>query len=142
VEHHIHYDGLPEFKVPSGARRVLDVGCGDGFPAGRIPDVTAADVDPGVLERARSRFATAPVRWLRDAVMTAGLPDGAFDAGARVRRLWFGRVLIARRAPAWPGGTMAAAPSLDTTARDANLAKFSNNRYRLSNVGMTAWTAA
>jgi SAM-dependent methyltransferase len=78
----IHYDALLESRVPPGARRVLDVGCGDGFLAARlarrIPDVTALDVDAPVLLRAQARFATAPVRWLHGDVMTAELP--AFDA--------------------------------------------------------------
>lgn len=80
----IHYDALLEAKVPRAARRVLDVGCGDGFLAarlaGRVPDVTALDVDEPVLQRARARFAAAPVRWLQGDVMTAVLPRAGFDA--------------------------------------------------------------
>jgi len=63
----IHYDALLESKVPPDAQRVLDVGCGDGFLAARlarrIPEVVALDIDAPVLERARTRFATAPVQW-------------------------------------------------------------------------------
>jgi 2-polyprenyl-3-methyl-5-hydroxy-6-metoxy-1,4-benzoquinol methylase len=78
----IHYDALLESKVPPGARRVLDVGCGDGFLAARlarrVPDVTALDLDAPVLQRAQTRFVTAPIRWLHGDIMTeAGL--GAFD---------------------------------------------------------------
>lgn len=80
----IHYDALLESKVPRAARRVLEVGCGDGFLAarltGRVPDVTALDVDGPVLQRARARFAAAPVRWLQGDVMTVDLPRADFDA--------------------------------------------------------------
>jgi 2-polyprenyl-3-methyl-5-hydroxy-6-metoxy-1,4-benzoquinol methylase len=80
----IHYDALLESKVPRTARRVLDVGCGDGFLAARltrrVPDVTALDLDGPVLQRARARFAAAPVKWLPADVMTADLPGAAFDA--------------------------------------------------------------
>jgi ubiquinone/menaquinone biosynthesis C-methylase UbiE len=79
----IHYDALLESKVPRAARRVLDVGCGDGFLAARltlrVPDVTALDVDGPVLQRAQVRFAAAPVRWLQGDVMTADLPRAGFD---------------------------------------------------------------
>ncbi len=78
----IHYDALLESAVPHDARRVLDVGCGDGFLsarlARRIPDVTALDLDGPVLRRAQARFPSAPVRWTHGDVMTADL--SGFDA--------------------------------------------------------------
>ncbi len=80
----IHYDALLESKVPLDARRVLDVGCGDGFLAARlsrrVPDVIALDLDGPVLRRARARFAAAPVRWMQGDVMAADLPRAGFDA--------------------------------------------------------------
>lgn len=80
----IHYDGLLDAQVPSGARRVLDVGCGDGFLAARlaqrVPDVTAVDIDAAVLQRAQARFADEQIRWVHGDVMTAGLPHVEFDA--------------------------------------------------------------
>jgi SAM-dependent methyltransferase len=109
----IHYDALLDSKVPLGAQRVLDVGCGDGFLAARlahrIPGVTALDRDAPVLQRAQVRFATAPIRWVQGDIMTADLPG--FDAvvsnaalhhladtGAALRRL---ADLVS------PGGTLA-----------------------------------
>jgi 2-polyprenyl-3-methyl-5-hydroxy-6-metoxy-1,4-benzoquinol methylase len=109
----IHYDSLLDSAVPPGARRVLDVGCGDGFLAARlaqrIPDVTALDVDASVLQRAQGRFAHAPIRWVHGDIMTADLRsfDAAVsnaalhhlaDAGAALRRL---ADLVS------PGGTLA-----------------------------------
>jgi 2-polyprenyl-3-methyl-5-hydroxy-6-metoxy-1,4-benzoquinol methylase len=80
----IHYDALLDSKVPDGARRVLDVGCGDGFLAARlarrIPDVTAVELDAPVLKRAQVRFAGAPIHWVHGDVMTAEFPDAGFDA--------------------------------------------------------------
>jgi len=80
----IHYDALLEAQVPPGAGRVLDVGCGDGFLAARLarrgPDVTALDLDAHVLQRARTRFAAAPIRWVHGDVMTVDLASVAFDA--------------------------------------------------------------
>src|SRR5689334_545007 len=80
----IHYDGLLDRLVPPHARRVCDVGCGDGFLAARlarrVPEVLAVDVDAPVLARAQRRFPQAPVRWLAADVMDAPLERASFDA--------------------------------------------------------------
>jgi 2-polyprenyl-3-methyl-5-hydroxy-6-metoxy-1,4-benzoquinol methylase len=111
----IHYDALLESRVPSRARRVLDVGCGDGFLAARlawrVPDVTALDLDAPVLERARARFAAAPVEWRQGDVMTADLPRASFDAvvsNAALHHIDDTRAALERLAGlVSPGGTMA-----------------------------------
>ncbi len=112
----IHYDALLESKVPLGAGRVLDVGCGDGFLAARlaqrVSDVTAVDVDAPVLQRAQARFATAPTRWVRGDIMTAELPSfDAFDAvvsNAALHHVDDARAALARLAGlVSPGGTLA-----------------------------------
>jgi protein-L-isoaspartate O-methyltransferase len=71
----IHYDALLESQVPLGARRVPDVGCGDGFLAARLAE-RASDVT--ALARMRVRH------FLK----------------SRIRRLRYGRVLIAWCVPA------------------------------------------
>lgn len=109
----IHYDALLDSKVPICARRVLDVGCGDGFLAARIAQrisaVTAVDLDEPVLRRARARFPTAPVRWLHGDVMTTDLPR--FDAvvsNAALHHVADTRAALARLTDLVnPGGTLA-----------------------------------
>ncbi|MGB9304491.1 MAG: class I SAM-dependent methyltransferase [Mycobacterium sp.] len=111
----IHYDALLDAEIPADARRVLDVGCGDGFLAARlarrIPDVTAVELDAPVLQRAQVRFADAPVRWVRGDVMTADLPDAGFDAvvsNAAFHHLEDARAGLRRLAGlVAPGGTLA-----------------------------------
>ncbi|OSC36880.1 class I SAM-dependent methyltransferase [Mycobacterium decipiens] len=111
----IHYDALLDSEVPPSARRVLDVGCGDGFLAARlaqrIPDVTAVDVDAPVLQRAQARFAQAPVRWLHGDIMTAELPNAGFDAvvsNATLHHIEDTRAALSRLASLMtPGGTLA-----------------------------------
>lgn len=111
----IHYDGLLDAQVPSDARRVLDVGCGDGFLAARlaqrVPDVTAVDVDAPVLQRAQDRFAERPVRWVHGDVMTVSLPHAQFDAvvsNAALHHVEDTRAALERLAGlVVPGGTLA-----------------------------------
>lgn len=71
-------------KMLSGRRRVLEIGCGDGF-ASRIVQqdvghLTISDFDPVFVEDARAR---ATSRWPADAVVLdilSGPPEGRFDA--------------------------------------------------------------
>lgn len=69
----IHYDGTLDALVPSTARTVLDVGCGDGFLAARlarrVSHVVALDLDQPVLDRAQARFPDVPVTWLHGDVL-------------------------------------------------------------------------
>lgn len=81
----IHYDGTLDALVPSSARNVLDVGCGDGFLAARlshrVSHVTALDIDQPVLDRAQARFPDVPVTWLQgDVLADVHTPPGGFDA--------------------------------------------------------------
>jgi 2-polyprenyl-3-methyl-5-hydroxy-6-metoxy-1,4-benzoquinol methylase len=111
----IHYDALLDSKVPPGSRRVLDVGCGDGFLAGRlarrVAAVTAVDLDAAVLERVQARFAGAPIQWTHGDVMTADLPPADFDAvvsNAALHHVDDTRAALRRLAGlVRPGGTLA-----------------------------------
>jgi SAM-dependent methyltransferase len=111
----IHYDALLDAKVPAGARRVLDVGCGDGFLAARlarrVPDVTAVELDAPVLQRAQARFSDVSIRWVHADIVTADLPDAGFDAvvsNAALHHLEDTRAALGRLAGlVAPGGTLA-----------------------------------
>lgn len=73
-------DELREFAP----RRVLDVGCGTGQLAARLPDaldaeqVWGCDAAPGMLEQARRR--SAAVDWIQGTAENVPLPDGSVDA--------------------------------------------------------------
>jgi ubiquinone/menaquinone biosynthesis C-methylase UbiE len=65
-------------------RRVLDVGCGTGQLAARLPDaldaehVYGCDAAPGMLEQARRR--SEVVEWIQGTAEHVPLPDGSVDA--------------------------------------------------------------
>ena len=88
----IHYHSLLVEAIPQGARRVLDVGCGDGVLSAHlvhtgIPCVVGLDVDGQVLERAKTRHAGVAVEWLQGDLFDVPLEPGSFDAVVSVATL-------------------------------------------------------
>jgi 2-polyprenyl-3-methyl-5-hydroxy-6-metoxy-1,4-benzoquinol methylase len=65
--HNLHYHRLILDAVPAGARRALDVGCGEGILSRRlrerVPAVTGIDVDPASPPGARPASATSSTSW-------------------------------------------------------------------------------
>ncbi|WP_246398316.1 class I SAM-dependent methyltransferase [Mycobacterium vicinigordonae] len=120
----IHYNALVDAEVPPSTQRVLDVGCGDGFLAARlvqrIPQVAALDIDGGVLQRAQTRFAGAPIHWMQGDVMTVELPT--FDAvvsNAAFHHIDDTKAALARLcALVSPGGTLAVVTFVRVSLRE------------------------
>jgi SAM-dependent methyltransferase len=81
--HNLHYHALLLAAVPRGAKRALDVGCGEGTLARRlrriVPRVTAIDVDEPSLALARAQPGAAEIDYVHGDVMTAPLEPGSFD---------------------------------------------------------------
>jgi SAM-dependent methyltransferase len=81
------YEHLMEW-IPDAARRVLDLGCGDGLVAGRVFDarpgveVVACDFSAAMLTRARERFSATPRVTVVEHNLDEPLPAdwGRFDA--------------------------------------------------------------
>ncbi len=88
----IHYHSLLVEAIPRGARRVLDVGCGDGILAADliragIPHVIGLDLDGQVLERARRRHPGVAIEWRQGDLFDVPFEAGSFDAVVSVATL-------------------------------------------------------
>jgi ubiquinone/menaquinone biosynthesis C-methylase UbiE len=84
VAYRPNHDAVVSELRRSGARRVLDVGCGTGILATRIwrelrPEVVyGCDASLGMLEQARER--SGDVRWLHGSAERVPIDDGLLDA--------------------------------------------------------------
>lgn len=80
--HNVHYHPLVLAAVPTGCRRALDVGCGDGRLARElaavVPEVTAIDLHLPSLETARAT-AGPEVDYVHGDVLTHPFPRESFD---------------------------------------------------------------
>lgn len=88
----IHYHSLLVKAIPPGARRVLDVGCGDGVLSAHliragIPHVIGLDLDGHVIERAKTRHAGVLVEWQQGDLFGVPFEAGSFDAVVSVATL-------------------------------------------------------
>jgi SAM-dependent methyltransferase len=110
----IHYHDVVLDAVPTGCRRALDVGCGDGRLAaelaGRCDEVIAIDVHGPTLARARSGSAPPGLTFVEGDVMTYPLAEGSFDfiaSIATLHHLPFEAALSRFRDLLQPGGVLA-----------------------------------
>ena len=82
--HSIHYHDALVAPLGTGLRRVLDVGCGDGYLSLRLREV--ADQVVGLephgpsLELAQRRHSAPGVTFVQGDMLDAPFPDGSFDA--------------------------------------------------------------
>jgi SAM-dependent methyltransferase len=90
MPHRAEGDGVLDEVVPAGARRILDLGCGDGRLSAllrvRRPEahLTLLDVSPPMLAAARQRFAGDPRAEVRVHDLSDPLPADLTDVDAVV----------------------------------------------------------
>jgi len=82
-DHNAYYHRAILRRVPQGAGRVLDVGCGVGHLSGelarRVDSVEAVDIDPAMVAATRA-LVPANVSCRRLDIMADDLPPGHYDA--------------------------------------------------------------
>jgi SAM-dependent methyltransferase len=113
--HNVHYYPRLLAAVPAGARRALDVGCGEGLLvrrlADRVEEVTGIDRDPDMIALARERSADRPgVNYVLGDFLTWPFEPASFDlvtAVASTHHMDFAAALGRAGELARPGGTVA-----------------------------------
>ena len=112
--HNIHYHPVILNAVPEGARRALDVGCGDGTLARQlrdvVPEVVAIDLDPPSIELARAAPSHADIDYLLGDFLAHPFGPASFDLVASVAALHHmdaAAALARMRELLRPGGTLA-----------------------------------
>lgn len=113
-DHNEHYTDLLLRQVPSGCRNALDVGCGDGGLARRLVDrfgvaVTGMDLDPAMVELARMKTLSLPIRFVEADFMRYRF-DEQFDfvsAAASLHHMPFNQALDKMASLLRPGGVLA-----------------------------------
>ncbi|HEV8392960.1 MAG TPA: class I SAM-dependent methyltransferase [Vicinamibacterales bacterium] len=110
-----HYHAVVLAALPSGASRVLDVGCGDGMLSADLVDagvrqVVGLDADQPVLDRARALHEGKGIQWVRGNVLEVAFGLESFDGVVCVAALHHmdARQALMRFAQlVRPGGTVA-----------------------------------
>ncbi|MGA2210508.1 MAG: class I SAM-dependent methyltransferase [Acidimicrobiales bacterium] len=112
--HNLHYHRVILRAIPAGARRGLDVGCGEGILARQLrqvlAEVTAIDIDAPSLELARLADPDGAVDYICGDFLTYAFDDSSFDLVASVACLHHMDMAAALDKMAGllrPGGTLA-----------------------------------
>ena len=81
--HNIHYYPLVLWAVPAGAKRCLEIGCGDGMLARQlrstVPLVTAIDRDAPSIAAARCQDDGLGIEYLHGDFMSHDFEPESFD---------------------------------------------------------------
>ncbi len=89
--HNIYYHRVIFRALPTGAQRVLDVGCGEGTLARKlrkvVPRVTAIDLDPASVELARQHDGAEDIDYVHGDFLTHPLEPASYDAVVSVAAL-------------------------------------------------------
>lgn len=113
--HNGHYHGFLLKSVPSGAKRALEIGCGQGdfsrLLAGRCNHVTALDLSPEMIRRATTRSREFPnIDFEIADVLEWDFPADGFDfvvSIATLHHLPTAEILAKMKAALKPGGGLA-----------------------------------
>jgi 2-polyprenyl-3-methyl-5-hydroxy-6-metoxy-1,4-benzoquinol methylase len=89
--HNTHYHRLILEAVPSGCRRILDVGCGEGTLARQlarlVPHVVGLDQDATSIDLARRQDPDGTISFIRGDLLTHPFAPASFDMIASVAAL-------------------------------------------------------
>jgi SAM-dependent methyltransferase len=148
--HNIHYHPLILGEVPADAERALDVGCGEGMLARAlrrvVPHVTAIDLDPASLDRARRADAGLGIEYVLGDFLTTPFEPASFHLIASVAALHHmdtAAALDRMRTLLRPGGALAVV-GLARSRRPADLPRdlAALLASRALRIGRTYWEHA
>jgi ubiquinone/menaquinone biosynthesis C-methylase UbiE len=112
--HNIHYHPVLLAAVPRGARRALDIGCGEGLLTRQlrsiVPEVMGIDLDQTSIDRARQAVdPTAPITYVAGDALAHPFDAQSFDMVVSVAAIHHMDPVRALRRMTWllkPGGVL------------------------------------